>query len=87
MPKQKTNNLPEEYRPLSPWAYFGYHILYNIPIVGWIFAIIFALDNSNINRRNFTRSFFIVYLVIAILFLAMFLSGVTLAFVKAATGN
>ena len=28
--------LPEAYRPLSPWAYFGLSILYAVPFVGWI---------------------------------------------------
>ena len=27
---------------LSPWAYFGYNILFNIPIVGFILLIIFS---------------------------------------------
>jgi len=61
------DKLPLKYQPLSAWAYFGYNILYAIPIIGWVFMIIFALDDSNINRRNFTRSFFVVYLVYGIL--------------------
>lgn len=52
------NNIPSTYKPLSPWAYFGYNILFAIPFVGFICAIIFAFDNSNINRRNYARSFF-----------------------------
>lgn len=52
------NNIPSTYKPLSPWAYFGYNILFTIPLVGFICAIIFAFDNSNINRRNYARSFF-----------------------------
>ena len=69
------DTLPEEYRPLSAWAYFGYNILYSIPIVGWIFLIVFALDGSNINRRNFSRSFFIVYLIFAIFFMVALWTG------------
>ena len=30
------NNIPNEYRVLSPWAYFGYSILFAIPLVGLI---------------------------------------------------
>ena len=57
------SQLPKQYRPLSPWAYFGYAILFSIPVVGIISLIILALNNNNINRRNYARSFFCVYLV------------------------
>lgn len=33
--------LPEKYRPLGMWAYFGYTILFSIPLLGFIFLIIF----------------------------------------------
>lgn len=61
------NNLPNEYRPLSAWAYFGYNILFAIPLVGFIMLIVFAFDSSNINRRNYARSFFCAYLIVFIL--------------------
>ncbi len=61
------NNLPNEYRPLSAWAYFGYNILFAIPFVGFIMLIVFAFDSSNINRRNYARSFFCAYLILFIL--------------------
>jgi hypothetical protein len=70
------NNLPEEYRPLSPWTYFGLDILYGIPIVGWIFLIIHAVGAGNVNRRNFARSFFCVYVVIIIAVIVCALAGV-----------
>lgn len=60
-------SIPPYYRPLSPWAYFGYNILFAIPLIGLIFLIIFSFDNSNINRKNYARSFFIVWLLVAIL--------------------
>lgn len=60
-------NIPPYYRPLSPWAYFGYNILFAIPIIGWIFLIIYAFDNSNINRKNYARSYFIVALLVIIM--------------------
>ena len=62
---------PEMYRPLSPWAYFGYSLLFSIPIVGFILLIVFSFNDNNINRRNFARSFFCMFLValiIAIIF-------------------
>ena len=59
-----------KFRPLSPWAYFGYQILFSIPILGFIFLIVFALSGDNINRRNFARSYFCI-LVIAIIIFAI----------------
>ena len=35
-------HLPEAYRPLSPWSYFGLGILYALPLLGWIFLIVHA---------------------------------------------
>lgn len=76
------NTIPNEYRPLSAWPYFGYNILFAIPLVGFIMLIVFAFDSSNINRRNYARSFFCAYLVaiiilIVVLILALFL-GISL---------
>lgn len=63
-------NGPEEYKPLGMWQYFGYQILYSIPLVGLIFVIIHAVSSKNINRRNYARSFFCV-LIIALVFAAV----------------
>ena len=49
------NNVPSQYRPIGAWGYFGYQILFSIPIVGFILLIVFALSDENINRRNFAR--------------------------------
>ena len=73
--------IPPQYKPLSPWAYLGYQILFTIPLVGLIALIIFALNNDNINRRNFARSYFcvlviaIVLVVIILMFAPAFTSG------------
>ena len=63
-------HLPEAYRPLSPWSYFGLGILYSLPLVGWIFLIVHAICSANINRRNYARSYFCVY-VLAIILIAV----------------
>ena len=65
--KNILNSLPDQYRPLSPWAYFGYTILFSIPVVGFVFLVIFAFSKKNINRRNFARSYFCGYLLALIL--------------------
>lgn len=71
-------DLPEEYRPLSMWTYFGYEILFSIPIVGVILLLVFALGGTkNINLRNFARSYFcftILLLIIITILLILFIS-------------
>lgn len=46
----------EQFRPLSAWAYFGYTILFAIPIIGWFFLLVFTFSTKNYNRRSFARS-------------------------------
>ena len=55
--------IPMEYKPLSPWAYMGYNLLFAIPLVGLIMLFVFAFSDKNINRRNYARSFFCTFLV------------------------
>lgn len=68
-------DLPEQYRPLSPWAYWGLSILYTVPIVGLIFMIIFSFNSGNIHRRNFTRSFWCWLIIAVIVFAILFATG------------
>ena len=78
------DDLPEHLRPLSPWSYFGLQILYIVPIVGFIFLIIFSFKKSNINRRNFTRSYWcgliIAGAILAIILIFMLLLGAGASF-------
>jgi len=68
------DNAPvDKYRPMGAWGYFGYEILFNIPIVGTILLIIFSFDGSYIARRNFARSYF-CFLVLVVILLAILLS-------------
>ncbi len=69
-------HLPEAYRPLSPWSYFGLGLLYTLPLLGWIFLIVHAIGSANINRRNYARSYFCVYLLAIILIALLTISGV-----------
>ena len=66
-------DLPKEYRPIGAWAYFGYSILFSIPLVGLILLIVFSFDNTNINLRNFARSHFCSLLICAIIFFIFFM--------------
>ena len=65
----------ERFRPMSPWGYFGYSLLFSIPLIGLILLIVFSLNNENINRRNYARSFFIGVLIAAIILLILALMG------------
>lgn len=60
-------NLPEEYKPLSMWGYFGYQILFSIPLIGFILLIYFAVAAKNMNLRNFARSYFCFIIIIGII--------------------
>ena len=73
------NNIPESYKPISMWGYFGYEILFSIPIVGFICLIVFAIGAKNVNKKNFARSYFcytiIVCLVAIVIFAIMMATG------------
>lgn len=60
------NNI-EQYRPLGAWAYVGYSLLYCIPLVGIICAIVFSFSNGNISRRNHARAYGIIMIIGGIL--------------------
>ncbi len=64
----KTPNIPEEYKPISMWGYFGYQLLFSIPCAGFILLLVFALGGTNnINVKNFARSYFCYLIVFAII--------------------
>ena len=67
-----------DYTPISMWGYFGYQILFWIPLIGIILLLVFALGGTrNINLRNFARSYFCIIIVLAIL---MFLITISVMF-------
>lgn len=54
-----------DYRPVGMWAYFGYDILFAIPLVGLIILLVFACGGTrNVNLRNYARSKFCLFIVI-----------------------
>lgn len=76
---QPEPELPAELRPMSPWAYFGYGLLFLIPVVGLVLLIVFSFSNGNVNRRNFARSYWcslILVLAIVLIVLVLVLLGV-----------
>ena len=73
------NNIPSEYKPISAWGYFGYELLFCLPIIGFIFLLVFAFNNSNINRRNFARSYFCVFLIVIVIWVILLVLGFSLS--------
>ena len=50
-----------DYTPLGAWSYFLYTLLFSIPIIGFIFAIVFAVGGTNrINLRNYASVLFLL---------------------------
>lgn len=68
----ENNNIPEKYRPISMWGYFGYEILFSIPVIGFIFLIIFAIGSKNVNKKNFARSYFCFLIIIGLIALVTY---------------
>ena len=64
------NEIPSEYEPMSPWAYFWVKILFCI-----------TFNGSNLNRRNFARSYWcgllvaVIIILILLIISACFLGG------------
>ena len=48
----------KKYAPISAWGYFGYELLFCLPVAGLILLIVFSFSNKNVNRRNFARAHF-----------------------------
>jgi hypothetical protein len=80
-------NLPPELRPLGAWAYLGLSVLFVIPIVGWIFLIVFCISDANINRRNFARAYTCVFLATVALFVGLYATGTLNDFIQAAANG
>ena len=71
------DNIPEEYRPISMWGYFGYELLFSIPCIGLILLIVFSVGGTkNVNLRNFARSYFCFLIIVIALVLILLVSGV-----------
>lgn len=65
-----SENENNQYRLLSPWAYVGYGILFTLPVIGWILAIVFA--------RGYWCGVLVVVIVAVILSIAGMVMGVSI---------
>ncbi len=58
----------KDYTPISMWGYFGYELLFSIPLIGFIILLVFAFGGTNrVNLKNFARSYFCLTIIVAIL--------------------
>ena len=85
--KEEIGKLPEKYRPLTAWGYFGYSILFAIPLIDFICLIVFSFSSSNINRRSFARSYFCVMVLALIVMLVVLFTGVGATIVENITSK
>jgi len=78
-------SLPDNLKPLSPWAYLGYSLLFSmVPCAGLILAFVFAFSKGeNVNKRNFARYYLLtlaISLVISIIMVIIFAAlGISLS--------
>lgn len=70
-------NIPENYKPISMWGYFGYEILFSIPCIGIILLLVFSFGGTkNVNLKNFARSYFCFIIILAVLVMIALAAGV-----------
>lgn len=75
--RDEISKLPYKYHPMNAWSYFGYQILFSIPLIGLVILLICAFNDKNINRRNFARSFFCIYIIIIAVIIIIATGGFT----------
>ena len=71
--KFSEEDIPSQYQLMGPWAYFWLNILFSVPVVGFVFLIVFSFSKGNLNRRNYARSFWCAWLVVAVITVIFFL--------------
>lgn len=65
--------IPARFRPLTGWGYFGYGVLFLVPVVGWIAALVFSFNRNNLARRNFARGFLLLLFLFVLIGLVLYL--------------
>ncbi|MBE6739462.1 MAG: zinc-ribbon domain-containing protein [Ruminococcaceae bacterium] len=74
------DDLPDHLKPMGAWSYFGLQLLFAIPIVGFVFLIVFSFSRGNLNRRSFARSYWCAALVGVAVFVIFMLFALVLGF-------
>ena len=71
----QTPQIPEEYKPISMWGYFGYELLFAIPFIGFILLIVMSFAPANKNVKNFARSYFCLLIIVVVLLIILAATG------------
>ena len=66
------NDVIDEEEPISIKKYIFYLIIFSIPILGFIYLIIQAYVNDNINIRNLAKAILIIIISIIIIFIVLY---------------
>ena len=66
------NDVIDEEEPVSIKKYIFYLIIFCIPILGFIYLIIQAYVNDNINIRNLAKAILIIIISIIIIFIVLY---------------
>lgn len=51
---------------ITPWGYLGYALLFSIPVIGFICALVFAFKRDYQCRRNYAR-YFLLCIILAVI--------------------
>lgn len=74
--KESRKTKPTVNKPISMWGYFGYQVLFSLPVVGLVALVLISIYAKNINVRNFACSFYCtLILTLALLVLILVLGG------------
>ncbi len=80
------DQVPQQFRPIGIWGHVGYFLLFGIPVIGLIFALILSFNDSNYARRNLARAMAIVGAVTLVLGILNLTTGFTLFGIADYTG-
>lgn len=69
-----------KYAYMSIWGYVGMMILFSLPVIGFILAIIWACASKNINRRNYARAVLVLLAITIILSVVISVVGFLLLY-------
>jgi hypothetical protein len=72
------DDLPDHLKPMGAWSYFGLQLLFAIPIVGFVFLIVFSFSRGNLNSRSFARSYWCAALVGVAVFVVIMIFALVL---------
>ena len=66
------------FAPVSTWGFVGIILLFSVPVIGWIFCLVWACGGcTKVNKRNLARAYILIFVL---LLLVSILTGVLLYF-------